>query len=111
MVEVYRPSGEPNGTDPLTGVDHDNVVGSIDIPSDELTLYLVEAPDAASAERVMRGRGIRPIRVVDVRWQLAGLLAGIASGHEPKLHAAPERAVPTSASSDQPDGQLEPERR
>ena len=83
MVEVYRPSADPDGREPLAGVDRDSVVGSIDIPSEELTLYLVEAPDAASAERVIRGRGIRPIRVVDVRWHLDGLFEGFGSENHP----------------------------
>jgi hypothetical protein len=55
--------------DPLQ-VDGDRVLGVIDIPGDEVTLYLVAAPDADGAERVILDRGLRPIRVVDVRWEV-----------------------------------------
>jgi hypothetical protein len=47
------------------------VLGVIDIPGDEMTLYLVAAPDALGAERIVLDRGMRPIRVVDVRWEIA----------------------------------------
>lgn len=67
MVEAYRstaPIGDPASVedDPAT------IVGVIDIPHDEVILYLVHARDGRTAERLIRGRGGRPIRVVDVRW-------------------------------------------
>jgi hypothetical protein len=66
MVEAYR-SGGAAGED-LVPFEGPWVVGVIDIPGDEVALYLVDAPDAAAAGRLVVGRGLRPIRVVDVRW-------------------------------------------
>ena len=70
MVETYHSMGglTPPGILPVDG---DRVLGVIDIPGDELTLYLVAAPDAVGAERIVLERGLRPIRVVDVRWEIA----------------------------------------
>jgi hypothetical protein len=112
MVEVYRPSGEPGAAEPLARVSGDNVVASIDIPADEVTLYLVAAPDATSADRVIRGSGIRPIRVVGIRWQLDAMLEVMTSGNHPMLTSSPQRTLPTSASSVEGlEGQPQQERR
>jgi hypothetical protein len=70
MVETYHSAGGLAPSDRL-GVDGVGVLGVIDIPGDEMTLYLVAAPDAVGAERIVVDRGMRPIRVVDVRWEVA----------------------------------------
>jgi len=44
-------------------------------------VHLVAAPDAVGAERIVLDRGLRPIRVVDVRWEIATVEeAGHVSG-------------------------------
>ena len=72
MVETYRSAGELTAQDPLV-IDGVRVLGAIDIPGDEVTLYLVDAPNAVSAEHVVLRHGMRTIRVVDVRWEIAGI--------------------------------------
>jgi hypothetical protein len=67
LVEAYR-SRAPVGDATAVVVAPEAIVGVIDIPRDEVILYLVQAPDGGSAERLIRDRGGRPIRVVDVRW-------------------------------------------
>ncbi len=69
MVETYNAARGPSPSDPLP-VDGDRVLGVIEIPADEMTLYLVVAPDADGAEQIALDRGLRPIRVVDVRWEV-----------------------------------------
>jgi hypothetical protein len=75
MVEVYRPAGVALAVDhpsrlpaPSAGP---TVLAVIDVPGDEVALFVIAAPDAASAERVARDRGMRPIRVVPVQWDAA----------------------------------------
>jgi hypothetical protein len=81
MVETYRSRGL---TPPdVPAIDGERVLSAIDIPGDEVTLYLVDAPDADTAERLVLGHGMRPIRVVDVRWQIAGTEFGRVSGKRP----------------------------
>jgi hypothetical protein len=82
MVETYRSAGGLTPPDPPV-VDGERVLSAIDIPGDEVTLYLVVAPDAGSAERLVLGHGMRPIRVVDVRWEIAGTESGRVSGKRP----------------------------
>jgi hypothetical protein len=80
MVETYHSMGGLAPPDPLQ-VDGVGVLGVIDIPGDEMTLYLVAAPDAVGAGRIVLDRGMRPIRVVDVRWEIATVEeSGRASG-------------------------------
>ena len=82
MVETYRSA--VGSTPPHTAlIDGEGVLGAIEIPGDEVTLYLVDAPDAVSAERVVLAHGMRPIRVVDVRWEIAGTESGRISGKRP----------------------------
>lgn len=65
MVEVYRSS-----TDPLAAnrrrISGAFLVGTIDIPADELTLYLVRARNAEAAARLVRDLGASVIRVTAV---------------------------------------------
>jgi hypothetical protein len=72
MVEVYRPADmaadEPS---PLPAPDRPTVLAVIEVPGDEVALIVIAAPDAATAERVARDRGMRPIRVVPVQWDPA----------------------------------------
>jgi hypothetical protein len=72
MVETYTATGGRTPPDPLP-VDGDRVLGVIDIPGDEMTLYMVVASDADGAEQIVLDRGLRPIRVVDVRWEVKPL--------------------------------------
>lgn len=82
MVETYR-SAEGLTPPDLPAMDGVRVLSAIDIPGDEVTLYLVDAPDAVSAEHVVLAHGMRPIRVVDVRWEIAGTEFGRVSGKRP----------------------------
>lgn len=70
MVEAYRSSVgeavEPRRVD--VHVDGTVIVGVIDIPSDEVALFLVIAADASTAGELVRARGLRPIRVVPAHW-------------------------------------------
>lgn len=72
MVEAYRSADVAGGaTDPRRieiDVDGTVVVGVIDIPSDEVALFLVVAADSLAAGEVVRERGLRPIRVVPASW-------------------------------------------
>lgn len=91
MVETYRSAGGLTPQDPPP-IDGERVLSAIDIPGDEVTLYLVDAPDAASAERVVLGHGMRPIRVVDVRWEIADIELGRLSGKRP-MYGPPTRGT------------------
>jgi hypothetical protein len=71
LVEAYRSRG-PVDDGASVVVAPGAIVGVIDIPRDEVILYLVHAPDGHAAERLIRDRGGRPIRVVDVRWSPPG---------------------------------------
>ena len=65
MVEAYL--AQQAGVelpDSAADVDGDVVVEFIDIPSDEVVLFLVIAADAGAAGEIIRQRGLRPIRVV-----------------------------------------------
>lgn len=69
MVEAYlAPKAAGERRDVAVDVDGSVVVEVIDIPSDEVALFLVIAADAAAAGEVIRQRGLRPIRVVPARW-------------------------------------------
>lgn len=69
MVEAYRSeAASADRRDVAAAVDGTVVVGVIDIPSDEVALFLVLAADAAAAGAVIRERGLRPIRVVAAHW-------------------------------------------
>ena len=64
MVEVFRTAGERPR---IQGGARDGaVLCAIDIPTDELTLYLVVAPDAADAEALLQRRGVRTLRATAV---------------------------------------------
>jgi hypothetical protein len=100
MVEVYRSATEPAGMESGVG-GGEPVLGVIEIPGDEVALYLVAVSDAAAAERVVVSRGQRPIRVVDVRWRLDGLDRN-GSGKHPMDEAATSPTVPSDkAAADQ----------
>jgi hypothetical protein len=92
MVEVYRSAVEAPGMESGVG-GGEPVFAVIEIPGDEVALYLVAASDAATAERVVAGRGQRPIRVVDVRWRLDGLDRH-GSGKHPMFETAASPTVP-----------------
>ncbi len=94
MVEVYRSAAEATETDSAMGGE-EPVLAVIDIPGDEAALYLLAASDAATAERVVVGRGQRPIRVVHVRWRLGGPDRG-GSGKHPIDDVAASPAVPSA---------------
>jgi hypothetical protein len=68
MVEVYRPAGDPAAL-LAPAVDGHTILELIEVPGDEMALVFVAAADAAAAERLVLAGGLRPIRVVDVRWQ------------------------------------------
>jgi hypothetical protein len=70
LVEAYRPVADRDGMR-LVGVDGTGVVGVIDIPGDEVALFLIVAADAEAAARAVGHHGVRPIRVVPANWTLA----------------------------------------
>lgn len=81
MVEAYRAAGsaaEPGAGSPADQLsapiapDGPAVLAVIDVPGDEVVLVVIVAPDAASAERLVSGTGMRPIRVVPVQWDASG---------------------------------------
>jgi hypothetical protein len=73
MVEAYRPdaASADSGRRSVIEADGTVVIGVIDVPSDEVALFLVVAADAAAALAVVRDRGVRPIRVVPATWDAA----------------------------------------
>jgi hypothetical protein len=72
MVEAYRAAGDaPPGSSASPADPEAVVLGVIDVPGDEVALFLIAAPNAATADRVVRDGGGRPIRVVPVRWDVA----------------------------------------
>ena len=74
MVEAYRGDGPVvDGPDQVAAPAGTAVLGVIDVPSDEVALFLISAPDAPTAERVVRDRGMQPIRVVPAEWGRAVL--------------------------------------
>ena len=67
MVEAFRPAGGPPlGARPAG--DATALLGVIDIPGDETTLFVVETGDADRAVAAIRALGLQPIRVIAVRW-------------------------------------------
>ena len=71
MVEAYRAAGSLIDTLrdlPDQGLYHPTVLAVIDVPGDEVALYVISATDAATAERLVRNGGMRAIRVVPVQW-------------------------------------------
>ena len=65
MVEVFRPTLDESRIE-RAGAGEGSFLCAIDIPTDELTLYLVAARDAAEAELLLRHRGVRTLRVTVV---------------------------------------------
>jgi hypothetical protein len=72
MVEAFRsdPPGHP-GLGPGVVAAGVEVLAVIDVPADEVALFLIAAPDAGLAEHLVRDAGMRPIRVVAVQWDVA----------------------------------------
>lgn len=67
LVETYRSSTGLTEVQAIE-VQPGQIVGVLDIPADEMALVLVAAPDAETADRVARARGLRPIRIVPAHW-------------------------------------------
>jgi hypothetical protein len=80
MVEAYRSTALADDREPdpdLEGrggaTDGDRtVIGVIDIPADEVALFLIFASDASAAREIVRARGLQPIRVVPASWSVSG---------------------------------------
>ena len=100
MVEVYRSADAEavegyGGREPGDG----SLLGTIDIPSDELTLYLVRARDANAAGSLLRGWGASVLRVTAVDVRVGGLIDQAVSGNHPMLRRPGGHTVSSNAGS------------
>lgn len=100
MVEVYRSAdagriGDFGGREPGYG----SLFGTIDIPADELTLYLVCARDADAAESLLRAWGASVLRVTAVDVRVGALFDQLVSGNHRMLRRPAGHTVSSNAGS------------